>query len=379
MIIIMNKSNRIYLGTRKGLFIVERAGTGSWRLGPVSFPGVQVPMLLPDERDGTVYAAVEHGHFGTKFQASHDGGLTWEERTCPAYPPKPEGAADILCPMRGTPVPWTLQKIWALEAGGGSESGVLWCGTIPGGLFKSADGGLTWSLVESLWRRPERAQWFGGGYDWPGIHSIWVEPVEGKRIRLAVSCGGVWETLDGGETWALYGEGLVADYMPPELAGTAATQDPHRMAVCRGAPERVWIQHHSGIFRSDTGGHSWIRVMAEPSSFGFAVAAHPRDPDTAWFVPGVADDRRYPPEAAMCVTRTRDGGKTFDVCRKGLPQEHAYHLVYRHCLEVADDGQTLVMGSTTGAVWISENGGDEWQRLNADLPPVYCARFGSAE
>jgi photosystem II stability/assembly factor-like uncharacterized protein len=288
---------------------------------------------------------------------------------------------DIMCPMRGTPVPWAVQKIWSLETGGVNEAGVneagvLWCGTIPGGLFKSQDGGLTWTLVESLWNRPERAEWFGGGYDWPGIHSIWVDPQDGRRILLAVSCGGVWESLDGGVTWALYGEGMVADYMPPELAGKASTQDPHRMVVCPGAPNRVWIQHHSGIFRSDDAGHTWSQIFAQPSAFGFAVAVHPRDPDTAWFVPGVKDDQRYPPDAAMCVTRTRDGGKTFEVLRQGLPQEHAYHLVYRHCLDVAEDGKTLVMGSTTGAVWISEDGGDDWQCLSVDLPPVYCVRFG---
>lgn len=368
-------STKLYLGTRKALLEAERGYKG-WRITRSSFSGVQVPMLLPDARDGTLYAAVEHGHFGTKFHASRDGGATWEERVSPAYPPKPDGVPDIVCPMRQKPVPWSLEKIWSLEAGGKAEPGTLWCGTIPGGLFKSSDGGASWSLVESLWNEPSRAKWFGGGYDWPGIHSIIVDPRDHHRVLAGISCGGVWETRDGGTTWSCDGKGIVNDYMPPELAEDPVTQDPHRIAICPAAPDTIWMQHHNGIFRSTDGGRAWSRFTnANPSAFGFAVAVHPADPNTAWFVPGIKDEQRLPSDHALCVMRTRDGGASFEPCRKGLPQEHAYHLVYRHCLDVAGDGRTLAFGSTTGSVWISEDGGDSWERLSAELPPVYCVRF----
>lgn len=367
----------LLLGTRKGLFVVARGGDG-WKIRHTAFLGTQVPMLLPDARDGSLYAAVEHGHYGTKLHASRDGGATWEEIGCPAYPPKPEGAPDVLCPMRQTPVPWNLEKIWSLEAGGVDEPGVLWCGTIPGGLFKSTDSGATWALVESLWNDPLRAQWFGGGYDWPGIHSICVDPRDSQRVLIAISCGGVWETRDGGSTWTILGEGLVANFMPPDQMGNPAIQDAHRISRCTAEPDTVWMQHHNGIFCSQDAGAHWTQITnANPSDFGFVVAAHPTDPHTAWFVPGQGDDQRTAPGGSLCVMRTRDGAQSFEAIREGLPQEHAYHLVYRHCLETASDGQTLAFGSTTGSVWISENGGDAWQRLSADLPPVYCVRFTS--
>ena len=370
-------STKLHLGTRKGLFEVEHGPSG-WGVSRVSFTGVQVPMLLPDARDGTLFAAVEHGHFGSKFHASTDGGATWEERACPAYPPKPEDAPEVLCPMRQKPVPWSLEKIWSLETGGADEPGLLWCGTIPGGLFKSTDAGASWNLVESLWNMPERAKWFGGGYDWPGIHSILVDPRDSRRVLIGISCGGVWETLDSGRTWACYGEGLVADYMPPPMGTDPGIQDAHLIDWCRSSPDQVWMQHHNGIFSSADGGKKWQRFHnADPSAFGFAVAVHPQDPQTAWFVPGIKDEQRLPVGAALCVMRTRDGGKTFEPCRAGLPQEHAYHLVYRHALDVTGDGSTLAIGSTTGSVWISEDGGASWQRLSADLPPVYCVRFAS--
>ena len=119
-------------------------------------------------------------------------------------------------------------------------------------------------------------------------------------------------------------------------------------------------------------------MKINPSSFGFAVAVHPRDPDTAWFVPAIKDDLRVPVEGGLVVTRTLNGGKSFETLRSGLPQRHAYHLIYRHGLEVAPDGQTLAMGSTTGTLWLSRDAGESWTALSRDLPPVYCVRFGGA-
>lgn len=366
-------SSRLYLGTRKGLIHVER-GPDGWRIKRDSFLGVPVPMLLPDARDGRLLAAVEHGHYGTKMQASKDDGMTWEEIGVPVYP---ANEPEVICAMSQRPIPQSLEKIWALEAGGPDEAGVLWCGTVPGALFKSTDGGASWQIVEGLWNRPERKEWFGGGMDWPGIHSICVDPRDGRHVTIAISCGGVWDTHDGGTTWNLLGQGLVSDFMPPDLVENPNIQDVHRIASCARQPDHLWLQHHNGIYQSADGAKTWQRLKtANPSDFGFAVAVHPQDPQTAWFVPGVKDDRRLPVDAAFCVMRTRDGGRTFEPLRNGLPQQHAYHLVYRHCLDVTGDGRTLAFGSTTGSVWISEDGGDSWTRLSAELPPVYCVRFG---
>jgi photosystem II stability/assembly factor-like uncharacterized protein len=77
----------------------------------------------------------------------------------------------------------------------------------------------------------------------------------------------------------------------------------------------------------------------------------------------------------MVVTRTDDGGHSFTALRAGLPQSHAYHLVYRHALDVCTDGQTLAMASTTGSLWVSADAGDSWQTLPCALPPVASLRF----
>ena len=193
---------------------------------------------------------------------------------------------------------------------------------------------------------------------------------------MGISCGGAWITRDGGASWAPHTRGMVAGYMPPERAEDPNTQDPHRIVRCDAAPEVLWCQHHSGIFRSADNAASWQAVEAPLSSFGFAVAVHPREPDTAWFAPAQVDQRRLPVDAALAVNRTRDGGRSFESLRTGLPQRHCYDLVYRHGLAVSADGQSLLMGSTTGNVWASDNQGDTWGVVSLNLPPVYAARFG---
>lgn len=368
-------SDRICVATRKGLFIVDRRGANDWSISHASFLGDNVSTVFPDRRDGVLYAALEHGHFGAKLHRSRDQGQTWEQCAVPSYPPKPEGIED-LDPMRKTPIPWSLQRIWSLEAGGSPESGRLWCGTIPGGLFRSDDGGSSWEFIEALWNREERKQWFGGGADYPGIHSICVDPRDVRRVTIGISCGGVWLTNDSGETWQLGGKGMRAAYMPPEATQDPNVQDPHRVVQCPSKPDVFWCQHHSGVYRSTDGCGSWQEISnVPPSIFGFAVAVHPADPDTAWFIPAIKDEKRIPVDGKVVVVRTHDGGKRFDVLQKGLPHEHAYDLVYRHGLDVDESGDRLAFGSTTGSLWVSEDGGDHWLGVSTHLPPVHCVRF----
>jgi hypothetical protein len=138
----------------------------------------------------------------------------------------------------------------------------------------------------------------------------------------------------------------------------------------------MWAQHHNGIFRTTDGAASWQEIQHKnPSAFGFAVAVHPQDPNTAWFVPAIKDEKRIPVDGRVVVSRTRDGGKSFEVLSRGLPQEHAYDLTYRHALAIDDSGQRLAFGSTTGSCWISENQGDSWTCLSSHLPPIHCVRF----
>jgi hypothetical protein len=153
-------------------------------------------------------------------------------------------------------------------------------------------------------------------------------------------------------------------------------QDPHLMVQCPSSPDTFWIQHHNGIFRSTNGMAQWDEIEPQGcSAFGFPVAVHPDDPETAWFVPAVKDEFRYPQDGKFIVTRTRDGGRTFERLDNGLPQEPSYDLVYRHALAIDETGSRLAMGSTTGGAWVTHDGGDSWTMLAARLPPVAAVRF----
>jgi hypothetical protein len=355
----------LHVATRKGLFLLRRGASG-WAVARVSFLGDPVSVALEDPRDGTLYAALALGHFGVKVHRSEDGGRSWTEVAAPAFP---AGLADG--PEGKAP---SVQQVWALAAG---APGTLWAGTIPAALFRSDDQGASWALHRPLWDRPERRTWMGGGYDQPGLHSICVDPRDPGRLACGISTGGVWVTADGGATWACRADGMYAEYMPPERRHDPNAQDVHRVVQCPAAPEVLWAQHHNGVFRTVDGGRRWTEVTAiRPAKFGFSVAVHPRDPETAWFVPGVKDECRVPVDGALAVARTRDGGRTFDVLREGLPQAHAYDLVYRHALAVDAAGAGLAMGSTTGNLWASDDAGARWAMISAHLPPIHQVAFG---
>ena len=359
---------RIFVATHKGLFEIARRN-GAWDIADTQFLGSPVSAVLA-EPDGGVYAALDLGHFGAKLWRCDPKKSEWRELPVPVFPPKPENSGD-------DPHPWSLGKIWTLVPG--SAAGRLWAGTMPGGLFHSEDGGESWSLCEALWRMPERKQWMGvAGGEQPGINSVLVDPRNPADIRIGVSTAGVWASSDNGASWRIINRGMYNEYMPPEERENPIAQDIHRLARCAAHPDIVWCQHHNGVFRSENAGANWREVAAiRPSKFGFTVAAHPRDKETAWFVPAVKDEKRIPVDGKLVVARTRDGGQSFDILTKGLPQRHAYDLVWRHGLDVDASGEILAFGSTSGGLWISENGGDSWAMLDARLPPVMAVCFSA--
>ncbi|MFH1277302.1 MAG: glycosyl hydrolase [Candidatus Eisenbacteria bacterium] len=354
----------LILGTRKGVIQLR------WDGEDCSFVreghrGVPVPYAFRDHRTGTIWASLDHGHWGTKLSRSRDEGVTWEEVSAPAYP-------------EGSTLPDGSEAkslyLWVLAPGGDNRPERLYAGTEPGGLFVSDDGGRSFTLVESLWNHPSRQKhWFGGGRDHPGLHSVVVDPRDSDRIQVGISVAGVFESTDGGGTWAPKNRGLRADYLPEKYPEVG--HDPHLLVSCPSDPDRLWQQNHCGIFRSIDGGGNWEDVSEPegPAKFGFAVAVDEEDGDTAWVVPAVSDEMRVAIQNALCVCRTEDGGKTWTALRKGLPQINAYDIVFRHALDKR--GDRLAFGTTTGNLYLSGDGGDTWVPAGNHFPPIYSVRF----
>lgn len=349
------------IATRKGLYKLNVDKT----LSLVAFEGIPVSMVLASAAHNTWYAALNHGHFGVKLHRSDDAGKNWQEVSAPSYPANEDGEDGD-----------SLELIWSLAFAKQNNSDCLWAGTIPGGLFYSSDKGQSWQLNENLWEFKQQQQWFGGGYDHAGIHSICIHPQNDQSIRLGVSCAGVWQTEDFGSSWQCKADGMRAEFMPPEKQFEPTIQDPHRLVQCESDPTQLWVQHHNGIFKSSDNSTSWQEIKNnKPSAFGFAVVVHPQNASTAWFVPGVKDECRMPVDGKLVVTRTRDGGKTFETLNKGLPDCHSADLIYRHGLDIDASGEKLIMGSTTGNCWMSEDQGDSWQCLSNYLAPIYAVIF----
>jgi len=360
-----SEKNHLVLGTRKGLIILERSGQ-AWKVIQHLHPGKAISYCDVDVRNGTLWACIDHGHWGQKLSRSTDRGESWQEIEAPKYP---EGA--ILKEDK----PAALSYLWVVTPGHEKDPDRIYIGTEPGGLFVSEDGGENFSLVESLWNHPSRLEghWFGGGRDEAGIHSILIDPRDSNHVYVGVSCAGVFETTDGGKTWQPRNKGLNADFLPNPDAEVG--QDPHLIVFSPSNPDVMWQQNHCGIYRSVDGAKNWELISEEDGSadFGFPIAVCEKDSETAWVVPAVSDGSRLAIDGALCVCRTEDGGKSWTPLREGLPQRNCSDIVYRHALDIA--GDQLVFGSTTGNVYFSENRGDSWRCLGNHFPPVYSTRF----
>lgn len=393
-------ASMILLGTRKGTVIVDRGASG-WRARPILHAGIPVCHASRDPRDGTLWASLDHGHWGTKLSRSRDGGHSWQDLSSLKYPPGARYIVKYLPTPDFDPAAPAAQpeykdaavyKIWTLAFGHAGQPGRMYAGTIPGGLFVSDDGGDSWELNRPLWNHASRGgdlfagdatsenRWFGTpasvdyGVFEPGIHSVIVDPRDPGHLHVGVSSAGVLESPDGGLSWQGRNRGMLNDYLPDPRAEWG--HDPHFVAACAAQPDRMWQQNHCGVFYSEDGAGSWSRVSKPEAGvhFGFPVAVDARDGRRAWVVPAQADSQRMAIGGGLCVARTDDGGQSWSVLRKGLPQEHAYDIVLRHGLDA--QGDRVCFGSTTGNVYLSEDCGESWNCLGSHFPPVYSVRFG---
>lgn len=360
----MSTKNKLLIGTRKGLITYQKDDNGSWNYTSTDFLGIPVTIATVDPNTGYHWALLDHGHWGTKIHRSKDG-KDWEELEAPKYPDGEEIKDGV---------PAATKLLWAFSPGGSDQPGTIYVGTEPGGLFKSTNNGDSFELVKGLWNHPSRKeQWFGGGRDHPGLHSILVDPTNSDHIYIAISCAGTFETWDGGETWEPKNTGLRADFLPDPASEIG--QDPHLVEWCDADRNVMWQQNHCGIYRSEDAGANWTDISEKegPANFGFAVAASETDPDVAWVVPGVSDVMRVAVDQSLCVCRTDDGGKSWKALRSGLPQGSAFDITYRHALDVT--GDTLAFGTTTGNLYLSADKGENWQTISSNLPMIHSVEF----
>jgi len=350
-------------GTMKGAFIVRAdPDRRTWDVGGPYFPGEAVYAMAYDGRAGRqrIWAGPRSMHWGGVLRHSDDFGREWTN---------PEVANVKFPPEAGA----SLQQIWQIAPGLAAEPDTLFCGVEPAGLFVSRDAGTTWSLVEGLWNHPHRPRWQPGGGGLC-LHTILPDPDDPGRMRIAISTGGMYVTEDGGSSWRPSNTGVRTDFLPekyPEFG-----QCVHKVVQSRRRPDRLFLQNHWGLYRSDDRGESWTDVAnGVPSDFGFPIAIHPRDPDCAWIVPLESDGFRCTPEGKLRVYRTRDAGTRWEAMSNGLPQDGAYETVLRDALAVDTlDPTGVYFGTRSGKLFASAAEGEEWSAIVEGLPPVISVK-----
>jgi len=349
----------LLVGTTKGCFLLRsNRGRARWDVGGPYFPGQSIYSVAFDQRGGRrrLWAGGGSEHWGPVLYSSDDFGKSWSdpERARVKFP---EG------------VDASVKRIWQIHTGSSAEPDKLYCGVEPAALFESEDAGETWDLVRGLWEHPHRLRWEPGGGGLC-LHTILPDPRDPGRIAIAVSTGGVYRSDDGGRSWEVKNKGVRAEFLPdkyPEFG-----QCVHKVVQHPSRPERLFLQNHWGLYRSENAGDSWEDVAnGVPSDFGFAMAMHPHDPDTVYIVPIESDMFRCTPEGKLRVYRTRDAGGSWEPLTKGLPQKGAFETVLRDGMDVDGlDPVGVYFGTRSGRVYGSADGGRTWSEAVVGLPPV---------
>jgi len=349
----------LLVGTKKGLFVLEGEPGGAFEVAARAFAGQPVEYAMREPRSGRLIASVTNPFYGPKIWHTMDAAGEWEQAKGVALPEGGEKA---------------VERIWTIVSG--EANGTVYAGGDPGVLFESRDGGVTWELNRTLWEHPTRPEWQPGGGGLC-LHSIVPWPGDPDRLTLALSAVGIWLTEDGGKTWAHGNQGLKARYLPEDAPADTLTLCVHHVERAPRRPERLFLQFHGGVFRSDDAGESWTYIAdGLPSDFGFPLAVDPADPDSAFVIPLVADMDRVTPDGRVRVYETRDAGATWTPRGDGLPSEDAYLTVLRCAFDRAGEGSGLELyfGATSGEVFGSGDAGATWFTAARNLPPVYSVQ-----
>ncbi|MFN8423829.1 MAG: exo-alpha-sialidase [Anaerolineae bacterium] len=360
-------SVRVLVGTKKGAFICTSDGKRqNWKIDGPHFGGFEIYHVKGSPVDpNRLYASQSSDWFGQLVHRSDDGGTTWA----------PVGNEFKYASMPGThqwydgtPHPWEFKRVWHFEPSLTDPDTVL-AGVEDAALFKTTDGGTTWSELAGLREHTTGKDWAPGAGGMC-LHTILLDPTNPNRMFVAISAAGSFRTDDGGATWKPINKGLVSNFMPDPSAEVGHCV--HRIAFHPSRPSTLFMQKHWDVMRSDDAGDNWREVSGSlPSDFGFPIGVHAHEPETIYVVPIKSDSEHYVPDGKLRVYRSRTGGNEWEALTKGLPQQDCYVNVLREAMAIdtlEDCG--IYFGTTGGQVYVSPNSGDSWTAIGEHFPAV---------
>ena len=367
---------RVLVGTRKGAFVLTSDGTRmSWDVSGPHFGGWEIYHVKGSPADpDRLYASQSTGWFGQLVQRSSDGGRSWEPvGNTFVY----DGDAGTHQHYDGTPKPWEFKRVWHLEPSL-TDPDIVYAGVEDAALFRTADGGQTWTELTALRGHGSGPQWQPGAGGLC-LHTVLLDPSNANRMFVAISAAGAFRTDDGAASWQPINRGLISQHIPEPTA--AVGHCVHRIAMHRSRPNVLFMQKHWDVMRSDDAGDAWHEVSGNlPTDFGFVIDVHAHEPDTIYVVPIKSDSEHYPPDGRLRVYRSRTGGHDWEPLANGLPQRDCYVNVLRDAMAVdALDPCGVYFGTTGGQVYASSDAGDRWAPIVRDLPAVLSVEVQTLE
>jgi len=358
---------RVLVGTKKGAFVLTSDGKREqWDVSGPYFGGWEIYHLKGSPADpNRIFASQATDWFGQVVHRSDDGGKSWETV---GNEFEYEGVPDTHQWYDGTPHPWEFKRIWHFEPSL-TDPDVVFAGAEDAALFRSADGGQSWSELAGL-------RGHGTGSSWqPGagglcLHTILLDQSNPDRMYIAISAAGAFRTDDAGISWQPINQGLRSEYIPDPEAEVGHCV--HRLALHQSRPDVVFMQKHWDVMRSDDAGENWHEISGNlPSDFGFVIDVHAHEPETIYVLPIKSDSEHYPPEGKLRVYRSRTGGNEWEALTKGLPQKDCFVNVLRDAMAVDTlDPCGVYFGTTGGQLYASADAGDSWSSIARDLPKV---------
>jgi photosystem II stability/assembly factor-like uncharacterized protein len=330
------------VATIDGIRVFEREGRRArWSQRPAMLEGLHISALSWDVRSGLLLAGA-HGEGG--LWASVDRGETWQPR------------------MTGL----RSRHIYTLAVQHRGEHTVLFAGTEPPALYRSDDLGASWRELPALTAVPDTDLWtFPPPPHIAHVKNIGFHPAEPETLYVCIEQGALLKSVDDGRSWI-------------EESGYASEQDQfyhdnHRVLIKPSDPQALFMCGGEGLYYSADAGHTWEHLTDRDARVGYpdAMFIDPRDEDVLY----MAGPRRAPRSwgqtgiADPTVLRSRDGGRSWEEFRDGLPERIVGNIeamsLYRW-----DDRIMLTAGTATGELFVRDDAEEPWALVDEGLPPI---------